>query len=70
MPDFNKTKGERFYLGEIYYHKSFANLKLKNIKEAKEDFENAKNCGFFDFDPEYIVDLDIAYQEFLNNQNK
>ncbi len=52
----------KYFLGEIYYHCSYACLKLGKTEEAIDYFNKAKETGYNDFDGDYIVDLDIAQQ--------
>lgn len=66
MQDFKENE-EKYYLSEIYYNRSYVNLKLDNVKEAINDFNQAKALGFIDFCPNYIVELDIAQTKFLKN---
>lgn len=66
IQDFKEDE-EKYYLSEIYYNRSYVNLKLDNVKEAISDFNQAKTLGFLDFCPDYIVELDIAQAKFLKN---
>lgn len=68
IPDFSKDV-EKYYLGEIYYHRSYACLKLNNIKEALEDYNHADELKFVDYEPDYIVELDLAKAKFSEEQN-
>lgn len=66
IPEFDENS-ETCFLGEIYYHRSFANIKLKKPKEAFDDFIKAKDLGFTDFSPEYIIEIDLSQIE-LNKE--
>ena len=50
----------KYFLGEIYYHCSYACLKLGKTEEAMDYFNKAKETGYNDFDGDYIVELDIT----------
>ena len=66
IPDFNENI-EKYYLGEIYYHRSYANLKLNNIKEAIDDYNRANELKYIDYVSEYIVELDIAQSKLIED---
>ena len=59
IPDFSEDT-DNYYLGEIYYKRSCANLKLNNFAEAINDYKQAIMLGFMDYAPDYIIDLDMA----------
>ena len=65
IPDFSIGKDyEKYYLGEIYYHRSYTHLKLNNVKEAIEDYNRANDLKFIDYAPDYIIELDLAKEKF------
>lgn len=62
--------GDKYFLGEIYYHCSYACLKLNKIDEAIDYFNKVKETNYNDFDCDYIVDLDMAQQERVISKEK
>lgn len=66
IPDFSENE-EKYYLGEIYYHRSYANLKLNNVQEAIDDYNHSSELKFIDYAPDYIVELDIAQAKLLED---
>lgn len=62
--------GDKYFLGEIYYHCSYACLKLNKVEEAIDYFNKAKETNYNDFNGDYIVDLDVAQQEHSKSKEK
>ena len=59
------NEGDKYYLGELLYNCSFVCLKLKKINKAIDYFNKSKELHFSEFDPNYIVELDLASQNII-----
>ena len=62
--------GDKYFLGEVYYHCSYTCLKLNKIEESLDYFNKSKETKYNDFDPDYIIDLDIAQQAQSTRKEK
>lgn len=61
--DIERDQKNHFFTGEAYYYRAIAYLKNGNKEKAHKDFDKAIECGFYDFDSQYIVDFDLDNED-------
>lgn len=63
-----KNQKNHFFTGEAYYYRAIAYLKKGERQKAHQDFDRAIECGFYDFDSQYIVDFDLDNEDIKSEK--